>query len=56
MTYTCATLEVSERTYREIEAKLRAAGYDHVFTPDGMMDMTHIGLVIEPEAPVSSQE
>ncbi|MGG2044056.1 hypothetical protein [Burkholderia gladioli] len=48
MTYTCATLEVSERTFREIEAKLRAAGYDHAFDEAGMIDMTHIGLVIEP--------
>ncbi|EIF30911.1 hypothetical protein BCh11DRAFT_06423 [Burkholderia sp. Ch1-1] len=48
MTYTVATLEVSERTYREIEDKLRAAGYDHAFSHDGAIDMTHIGLVRAP--------
>lgn len=54
MTYTVATLEVSERTYREIEAKLRAAGYDHAFSPDGTIDMTHIGLerAPRPDGPV----
>jgi hypothetical protein len=49
MTYTCATLEVSQAAYDEIAAKLREAGYDHAFTEDGMVDMTHIGLVREPE-------
>lgn len=47
MTYTCATLEVSQAAYDEIAAKLRAAGYDHAFAEDGMVDMTHIGLVRE---------
>jgi hypothetical protein len=54
VTYTVATLEVSERVYNEIAEKLRAAGYDHAFDADGMIDMTHIGLVREakPDGPV----
>lgn len=34
MTYTYAILEVSPATYREIEKKLKEAGYDHVFHAD----------------------
>lgn len=44
MTYTCAILEVSDSTFKEIEAKFRAASYDHVFQPDGSIDMTHIAI------------
>lgn len=45
MTYTVATLEVSASAYDEIAAKLREAGYHHCFDEQGMLDMTHIGLV-----------
>lgn len=45
MTYTVATMEVSASAYEEISAKLRAAGYDHAFDEEGMIDMTHVGLV-----------
>lgn len=48
MTHTFATLSVSERTYREIEQKLRAADYHHVFQ-DGAIDMHGIGLVLDLE-------
>lgn len=48
MTHTFARLSVSERTYREIEQKLRAADYHHVFQ-EGAIDMHGIGLVIDPD-------
>lgn len=53
MTHTVATLEVSERTYREIATKLRAAGYDNVFMVSlsdarESMDMSGIALAIVP--------
>lgn len=44
MTYTLAKLVLSQEAYDEIAKKLRDAGYDHVFTDDGMIDMTHIGV------------
>lgn len=54
VTHTVVTLEVTRPVYEEIERKLRAADYGHVFTdtPDGpMMDMSGIGLLAErPEA------
>lgn len=43
-THTFATLEISQRAYDEIAGKLRAAGYDHVFTHDGAIDMAGIGV------------
>lgn len=46
-TYTLAELEVSEAAYKEIEAAFKAAGYDHVFLNDGMIDMTGIGLTVK---------
>lgn len=51
-THSLAILELSPLAYQEIEAKLRKAGYDHVF--DGKrIDMSGIGLELEPakEAP-----
>jgi len=44
-THTVATLEVSKKSYDEIAKKLIAAGYDHVFIGDGILDMTGIGLI-----------
>ena len=44
MTYTVVILEVKESTYNEIADKLKAAGYDHAFWEDEMIDMTHIAL------------
>lgn len=35
MTHTYAMLEVSRAAYDEIAAKLREAGYDHAFRPEG---------------------
>lgn len=53
-TYTLAILAilgVSKAAFDEISAKLRAAGdYDHVFLPDGTIDMTHIALQDEEAA------
>lgn len=46
-TYTIATLEVTIHTYKEIAAKLHAAGYDHAFGADGTIDMQGIGLMEE---------
>lgn len=47
-THTFAELEVSPETYREIEGKLRQAGYHHAFV-DGAIDMMGIGLIRQPE-------
>jgi hypothetical protein len=48
MTHTYATMEVSEATFKEIEAKLRAAGYDHALMDLGStLDMHGIALVRE---------
>lgn len=51
ITHTIATLEVTIHTYKEIAAKLRAAGYDHAFGADGTIDMQGIGLVEEKPKP-----
>lgn len=47
MTYTVATLEVTALAFDEIEAKLRIGGYDHLFMPDGSIDMRGIAIVRE---------
>lgn len=47
-THTFVVLEVSQPCYDEIAAKLRAAGYDHVFGP-GIIDMHGIALQAEEE-------
>lgn len=47
-THTFVKLEVSVETYTEVEEKLRAAGYDHVFLKGGVIDMYGIGLVRPP--------
>jgi hypothetical protein len=47
MTHTYAILDVSADVYAEIEAKLQAAGYDHVFHEDDgetVIDMHGIAL------------
>lgn len=44
MTYTYAILEISPAAYDEIAAKLKAAGYGHVFGSDSEMDMHGIAL------------
>lgn len=50
MTHTYATLEISELAFKEIEAKLKAAGYDHVF--DGnIIDMHGLALIKEQGEP-----
>lgn len=45
-THTIAEMEVSQQTYDEIKKKFEEAGYDHVFMPDGTMDMTGIGITV----------
>jgi len=44
MTYTIAELPISQAAYDEIAGKIKAAGYGHVFSPSGLMDMHGIGL------------
>ncbi|WP_130358251.1 hypothetical protein [Pigmentiphaga kullae] len=44
MTHTLAILELSPIAYGEVADKLRAAGYDHVFLEDGMLDMSGLGV------------
>lgn len=44
-TRTYATLEVSKVAYDEIAAKLRCAGYDHVFMDSGAIDMHGLALI-----------
>lgn len=46
-THTTVSLAVSEPTFREIERKLREAGYDHCFD-QGRIDMSGIALEVEP--------
>lgn len=48
MTRTFATLEVSDRTFKEISESLRLAGYNHAFTADGKIDMHGIALACTP--------
>ncbi len=48
MTYTYVLLGVSQAAFDEIAAKLRDAGYHHVFTDEGkVMDMHGIALLKE---------
>jgi hypothetical protein len=59
MTHTYAALEVTQSTFDEIAAKLKAAGYDHAFDDEeGAIDMHGIGLVVEkkPFAPTALPE
>jgi hypothetical protein len=51
-THTFVTLEVDARTYIVIERKLRDAGYDHVFQPDGTIDMSGIGINFDRTIPM----
>lgn len=46
-THTYVILEIDPEAYEEIAAKLRAAGYDHAFGPDGEIDMH--GIAIAPD-------
>jgi len=49
MTYTYATLDVSEKVYEEIYKKLKNAGYDHAIDEEKhLIDMHGIALVKEP--------
>jgi hypothetical protein len=53
-TYTLAELELSPAAYEEIAAKLLDAGYDHAFSPEGMIDMSGIGITRKkPTAPTA---
>jgi hypothetical protein len=44
-TYTLATLGISDVAYNEIYYALRKAGYDHVFSNDGEINMNGIALI-----------
>ena len=56
-THTYAELPISQRAWNEIAGKLKAAGYDHVFNREGnCIDMSGIGLTIEPDKPVEPGE
>ncbi|HUB92154.1 MAG TPA: hypothetical protein VMA74_20690 [Dyella sp.] len=46
-THTVVNMEVKPSTFAEIAAKLREAGYDHVFLGDKQVDMSGIALVPE---------
>jgi hypothetical protein len=48
MTHTFAELEVSDKTYDEIKALLKEAGYGHAFV-GGAIDMHGIGLIKKPQ-------
>lgn len=51
-TYTIALLGVPADVHARIRQQLLEAGYDHaVDDRDGILDMTHIGLVVEPWRP-----
>lgn len=50
MSYTLASLGLSQVAYDEIKAKLRAAGYQHTFMASGMVNMNGIGVVLDPDA------
>lgn len=43
-TRTYARLELSQAAYDEIKIKLKAAGYSHAFTKNGVIDMHGIGV------------
>jgi hypothetical protein len=47
-TYTLVELQLSPAAYAEIATKLEAAGYDHSFLENGMLDMHGIGVTLEP--------
>jgi hypothetical protein len=48
-THTYAVLELSKAAHEEIATKLRAAGYDHSFMEDGVIDMHGIAVALEKE-------
>lgn len=50
MSHTYAILEISDSAWREIETKLRDAGYHHVFHND-VIDMTGIAVRAEATQP-----
>lgn len=54
MTYTVTTLQVSKAAYEEIKSLLGRAGYQHLVDSDGVIDMTHIGVVRVAEDPDES--
>jgi hypothetical protein len=43
-THTYVALEVSSAAYDEIRQKLKAAGYEHAFHEDGLIDMHGLAL------------
>lgn len=47
-THTIVELEVSAAAYNEIRSSLEAAGYQHAFLEDGVIDMSGIGVMSKP--------
>lgn len=47
MTHTIANLPVSEATYRELESRLRAAGYPVATEDGGLLDLSPFGVTID---------
>lgn len=45
VTHTLAVCEVPRAVWQDIADRLRAAGYDHAFDDDNLIDMTGIALV-----------
>jgi hypothetical protein len=43
--HTLAMMELSASAWEEIARKMHDAGYDHVFSGDGMIDMNGIAVV-----------
>lgn len=56
-THTYAVLELSEAAVKEIEAKLRAAGYEDQFhQEDGRIVIDMHGIAVAPELSTSAKE
>lgn len=51
MTHSVSILTISQAAYSEIAAKLRAAGYDHVFM-SGAIDLSGIAIAPDPDQPL----
>lgn len=51
-THTVAELALSGAAYDEIRKSLEAAGYQHAFDADGMIDMTGIGVTRDEAPPI----
>lgn len=48
-THTVVLLEVPPELYEHVAAKLKEAGYGHAFGEGGMIDMSGIALIANPD-------